>query len=75
MIIKVLGSGCKNCKALEQNVQEALKQMGLTASVEKVEDFKTIAAYGVLRTPGLVIDEKLIASGKVLSVEQIKERL
>jgi small redox-active disulfide protein 2 len=75
VIIKVLGSGCKNCKALEQNVQEALEQMGLTASVEKVEDFKTIAAYGVLRTPGLVIDEKLIASGKVLSVEQIKERL
>jgi small redox-active disulfide protein 2 len=75
VVIKILGSGCKNCKALEQNVQDALKQMGLTASVEKVEDFKTIAAYGVLRTPGLVIDEKLIASGKVLSVEQIKERL
>jgi small redox-active disulfide protein 2 len=75
VVIKILGSGCKNCKVLEQNVQDALKQMGLTASVEKVEDFKTIAAYGVLRTPGLVIDEKLIASGKVLSVEQIKERL
>ena len=75
MVIKVLGSGCKNCKALEKNVQDALQQMGLTASVEKVEDFKTIAAYGVLRTPGLVIDEKLVASGKVLSVDQIKERL
>lgn len=75
MVIKILGSGCKNCKALEKNAQEAVKELGITAEFEKVEDFATIASYGVLRTPGLVVDEKLMASGKVLSAEQIKEKL
>lgn len=75
MIIKILGTGCKNCKALEQNARDAASQLGLTAEVEKVEDFASIAAYGVLKTPGLVVDEKVISSGKVLTVEQIKEKL
>lgn len=75
MVIKILGSGCKNCKTLEQNTKEAVSQLGLTAVIEKVEDLKTIASYGVLKTPGLVVDEKLMASGKVLTVDQIKERL
>ena len=75
MIVKILGTGCKNCKTLEQNAKEAIHQMGLTAEVEKVEDFASIAAYGVLKTPGLVVDEKVISSGKVLTVEQIKEKL
>ena len=75
MNVKILGSGCKNCKALEDNAAEALKQLGQTADIEKVEDFKRIASYGVLKTPGLVIDEKLISSGKVLSVDQIKEKI
>jgi len=75
MVIKILGTGCKNCKSLEQNAREAASQLGLTAEVEKVEDFASIAAYGVLKTPGLVVDEKVVSSGKVLSVEQIKEKL
>lgn len=75
MIIKILGTGCKNCKTLEQNAREAVSQMGFSAEIEKVEDFASIAAYGVLKTPGLVIDEKVISSGKVLTVAQIKEKL
>jgi len=75
MNIKILGSGCKNCKTLEANAREAAKQLGITADFEKVEDFKAIASYGVLKTPGLVVDEKLVASGKVLTADQIKEKL
>ena len=75
MVIKILGTGCKNCKTLEQNARDAASQLGLTAEVEKVEDFASIAAYGILKTPGLVVDEKVISSGKVLTVEQIKEKL
>ncbi|MEN1761927.1 thioredoxin family protein [Anoxynatronum sibiricum] len=75
MNIKILGSGCKNCKTLESNAREAAEQLGLTATFEKVEDFKTIASYGVLKTPGLVVDEKLVASGKVLNVDEIKSKL
>lgn len=75
MNIKILGSGCKNCKTLEENAREAAKQLGITADFEKVEDFKAIASYGVLKTPGLVVDEKLVASGKVLTPDQIKEKL
>ncbi len=75
MNIKILGSGCKNCKKLESNVKDALQQLNMSAEVEKVEDFKTIAAYGVLQTPGLVVDEKMISSGKVLDVDKLKEVL
>ncbi|SMP41669.1 thioredoxin family protein [Anoxynatronum buryatiense] len=75
MNIKILGSGCKNCKTLESNAREAAEQLGLIATFEKVEDFKTIASYGVLKTPGLVVDEKLVASGKVLNVDEIKSKL
>lgn len=72
MVIKVLGSGCKNCKTLEENVREALQQLNLQGKVEKVTDFKSIAEYGVMKTPGLVVNEKVVASGKVLGVDEIK---
>ena len=72
MIIKVLGPGCMNCKTLANRALEAVQQLGLSASVEKVEDIKAIAAYGILRTPGLVIDEQVVSYGKVPSVEEIK---
>ena len=75
MNIKILGSGCKNCQTLESNAREAAEQLGLKATFEKVADFKAIASYGVLKTPGLVVDEKLVASGKVLSVDEIKSKL
>ncbi len=64
MIIKVLGSGCANCKKLEEHAKEAVKALGLDATIEKVEDFKAIMAYGVMKTPALVIDEQVKIMGE-----------
>ena len=75
MIIKILGSGCANCKKLEKNAKDAVKALGLDTTVEKVEDFKDIAKYGVMRTPALVIDEEVKIVGKVATVEEIKALL
>ncbi len=75
MVIKVLGSGCANCKKPEANVREAVAQLGIEAAVEKVEDVKDIVAYGVMRTPALVVDEQVKVMGKVPSVEEIKKYL
>lgn len=71
MIIKILGSGCKNCMALSDNTKEALTQLGIEAEVVKVTDYKEIMAYGVMYMPALVIDEKVVSSGKVLSTKEI----
>ena len=73
MDIKVLGAGCANCKTLEKSVINALAEMNLDAKVEKVEDIVKIMAYGVMRTPALVINEKVVLSGKVPSVKELKE--
>jgi len=73
MIIKVLGPGCMNCKTLERRTIEALEQLGVQAPVDKIVDLDGIASYGVMRTPGLVIDEKLVWQGGVPTVERIKE--
>jgi len=73
MTIKVLGPGCMNCRTLERRTLDALAQMNATAAVEKVTDLDGISSYGVMRTPGLVIDEKLVWQGGVPSVEKIKE--
>ncbi|MEI7907116.1 MAG: thioredoxin family protein [Bacteroidota bacterium] len=75
MIIKVLGSGCANCKTLEQRTIEAMKQMNITAAVEKVTDYQQIASYGIMRTPGLVLDNKIVVQGRVPTVDQIREIL
>jgi small redox-active disulfide protein 2 len=75
MIIKVLGSGCMNCKTLEKRTIEALQELKMDAAVEKVEDFQKIASYGIMRTPGLVIDEKVAIAGFVPTVEKLKEIL
>ena len=75
MIIKVLGPGCANCKKLEENAKEAVKELGIEATIEKVTDFKDILSYGVMKTPGIVVDEQLKASGRVLTVEEIKKYL
>lgn len=75
MIIKILGSGCKNCKTLAANAKEAVDQLGLDASIEKVESVQDIMAYGVMRTPALVVDEKVKIMGKVASVDEIKKQL
>ena len=73
MIIKVLGPGCANCRKLEAHTRDALAELGVEAAVEKVEDFPTIVAYGVMRTPGLVIDEQLVTSGRVPSAAEIRD--
>jgi len=75
MTIKVLGSGCDKCKKLESNVKEAIQSLGIEASVEKIEDFKQIMAFGVMQTPALVIDEKVKSIGKVLTVDELKNIL
>jgi small redox-active disulfide protein 2 len=71
MKIKVLGPGCKNCVTLEANTKEALVELGIEAEVEKVTDFAEIAKYGIMSTPGLVIDEKVVSFGKVLKPKDI----
>ena len=75
MVIKVLGPGCMNCKTLERRVLTAVQELSLDASVEKVLDYEKIASYGILRTPGLVIDEKVVSSGTVPPVEELKKLL
>ncbi|MBP9478622.1 MAG: TM0996/MTH895 family glutaredoxin-like protein [Sebaldella sp.] len=75
MKIKVLGSGCKNCQSLEKNVIEALKEIGKEAKVEKVTDMKEILGFGVMKTPALVIDEKVVVSGRVATVKELIEIL
>lgn len=71
MVIKILGSGCKNCVALEENTRVALKEAGIEAEVIKVTDFKEIMTYGVMRTPAIVVDEKVLSYGKVLKPKDI----
>ena len=73
MEIKILGIGCKNCVNLAKNTEEALKELGMEATITKVTDMKDIAKYGIMRTPGLVIDEKVVSYGKVASTEEITE--
>jgi small redox-active disulfide protein 2 len=75
MDIKVLGSGCKKCTTLYDLVQEAVEEMGLSANAEKVTDFKDIVSYGVMKTPGLVIDGDVKVSGRVPSKDEIKKLL
>ncbi|EYE87352.1 redox-active disulfide protein [Fervidicella metallireducens AeB] len=72
MIIKILGSGCMNCKKLYENAKAAVEETGVEAEIVKVEDFKEIMKYGVMRTPAIVINEKVKAFGKVSTVSEIK---
>jgi small redox-active disulfide protein 2 len=72
MVIKVLGPSCANCKTLERRTQEAVSALQVEASIEKVTDLYGIVAYGVMRTPALVIDEKLVSEGRVPTVDHIK---
>ena len=75
MIIRILGSGCKKCVALGENAKAAAEAAGMEAEIVKVTDFAQIAAYGVMSTPGLVIDDRLVSSGKVLSAAEIGKML
>ena len=75
MKITVLGPGCKNCINLEKNTRAALAELGMEADVEKVTDYGEIAGYGVMKTPGLVIDEEVVLSGKVASAAEVADLL
>jgi small redox-active disulfide protein 2 len=75
MVIKILGSGCKNCVTLKENTEKALKEAGIEADVVKVTDFKDIMSYGVMSTPAIVIDEKVVSYGKVLKPDEITKLL
>ena len=71
VVIKVLGSGCKNCITLADNVKEALKEIQMEADIVKVTDFGEITRYGVMSTPALVVNEKVVSYGKVLKTPEI----
>jgi len=69
--IEVLGSGCSNCIRLEKNAREAVAALGVEAEITKVTDYAEIMAYGVMSTPGLVIDGKVVSVGRVPSAGDI----
>jgi len=72
MEIKVLGKGCSKCIELEKRIRNVLSEIGRTADVEKVTDIKAIMAFGILTTPGLVIDGRLKSAGRIPRSEEIK---
>jgi small redox-active disulfide protein 2 len=75
MKIEILGTGCSKCKALEEATKQAVAKIGGFHSVEKVEDIMKIMEYGVVSTPGLVVDGEVKSTGKLLNVEEIIELL
>ena len=75
MEIKVLGTGCRKCKKLEEATRKAVAELAIEANIEKVDDVLKIMAYGVMSTPALVVDEKVLSSGTLLTVSEIKELL
>ena len=75
MTIKVLGTGCARCKALDRVTRKAVEELNLNATVEKVEDIQKIMEYAVMRTPALVINEKVALSCQVPKLNELKELL
>lgn len=73
--IKVLGSGCKSCHTLFENTKDAVRSMKLASDVEYVTDMQKIMEYGVMSTPALVVDEKVVAMGKVLKADEVERLL
>jgi len=71
LTIKILGSGCENCKRLAWLAERAANHLGVEAKIEKVTDYARIMEYPILSTPGLVINEKLVTSGRIPSEAQI----
>jgi len=72
MEIKVLGTGCPKCKTLEKNTRDAIAGLELDATISKVEDIVDIMSYGIMSTPALVIDGKVVVKGRVPSTDEIK---
>jgi len=75
MEIKILGTGCPKCKVLEKLTRDVVAETGIEANITKVEDIMQIMNYGVVSTPALVIDEKVVIKGRVPSEKEIKELL
>jgi small redox-active disulfide protein 2 len=75
MDIKVLGTGCAKCKTLEKVTREAVEQLNLDATIEKVEDIQKIIEYGVMITPALVVDGEVVLKGSVPKVDKLKDLL
>ena len=75
MEIKVLGTGCPKCKALEKATQNAVADMGIDATIVKEEDIMKIMGYGIMHTPGLVINEKVVFSGRIPSANELRDLL
>ena len=73
--IKVLGSGCANCQTTAKLIEEVAKELGVEVNIEKVEDIAQIMSYGVMSTPGVVIDGKVVHAGGVPSRDQIADWL
>jgi small redox-active disulfide protein 2 len=73
--IQVLGTGCKRCVALKENVETALKNLGLEAEVQKIEDINEIVKYGVWSTPALAVDGKVKFAGKIATPQEIMAAL
>ena len=75
MEIKVLGTGCPKCKALEKATREVVAETGIEANITKVEDIMDIMSYGVSSTPALVVDGKVVLKGRLPSTSELKELL
>ena len=75
MTVQILGSGCAKCNLLEKTAREAIAELGLVATVEKISDLGTIAAMGVMTTPALGINGQILSAGKVLTKDQLKALL
>jgi small redox-active disulfide protein 2 len=75
MNIKILGTGCPKCKALEKLTREVVEQNGINATITKVEDIVEIMKYGVMTTPALVVDEQVTIKGRIPSTDEIKRLL
>jgi small redox-active disulfide protein 2 len=75
MKIQVLGTGCAKCKQLAANAEKAVAELGVQATVEKVEDLREIMKLGVMTTPALVVDGKVKSAGKLLSPQDVKQLL
>ncbi len=75
MKIKVLGTGCATCRRLEQMVRDTVSRLNIDAEVEKEEDIMKIIAYGIRRTPGLVIDEKVVLYGRLPGEKELEQLL